>query len=254
MSAHHLPVYVGNALNENLEWLPSLKAGKVGRKRILSFCRNLRIAGIGELLMTGLPEEFQLRLHQSGRAYAAWLRTAEEGERRTGQSAPFFDAIAVGDLDGATRIAHLSNHTWTQGVEYEEDFLFVEFLMQRFFLDAPGETCESLLRRYETALRGAEDVRLELCGALQAADAEGFDRALRRFLAEYRDHFEELARQGGASPVWLATEGKVCVEGVALVRLAQGLGLETEEDYLLVPSVAREKVARVFTEDSWMEP
>nr|WP_225937985.1 Imm49 family immunity protein [Myxococcus sp. RHSTA-1-4] len=201
--------------------------------------------------MTGLPGEFHLRLHQSGRAYAAWLRNAAEGERRTGQSPPFFDAIAVGDLEGAARIAHLSKRTWTQGAEYEEDFLFVEFLMQRFFLGASAETCELLLRRHEKALSGAEDVRLEVCGALQAADAGGFDEALRRFLSERRDHYEELARKGGTAPELLATEGKLCVEGVALVRLAEGLGMETEEDYLYIPSVARENVSRVFHEDSW---
>lgn len=253
MKAQYLPVYVGNALNENLEWFAVLSTGKVGRKRILAFCRNLRIAGIGELLMTGLPEEFHVRLHQSGRAYVAWLRNAAEDERRTGQSPPFFDAIAVGDLDAAARIARLSKRTWTQGVEYEEDFLFVEFLMQRFFLGAPAEACALLLRRYEEALRGAEDARLELCGALHAADAEGFDRALRRYLSERDDHYEELARRGGLAPEVLATEGKLCVEGVALVRLAEGLGLETEEDYVHVPSVTREKVSRVFTEDSWKD-
>ncbi|MFY0572846.1 Imm49 family immunity protein [Archangium lansingense] len=253
MSSQYLPVYVGNALNENLDWLPELMAGTVGRKRILAFCQNFRIAGIGELLMTGLADEFVLRLHQSGSAYVAWLRNAAAGEKRTGQSPPFFDAIASGDLRGAADIARLSKRSWTPGAEYEEDFLFVEFLMQRFFLGASTDMCVSLLQRYEKALKGTEDPRLEVCAALQGADAEQFNKSMQLFLSEWRDRYAQLAEEGGIAPELQSTDGKLCVEGVALARLAEGLGLETEEDYLLVPSVAREEVSLVFRANSWTD-
>lgn len=253
MSSRYLLIYVGNALNENLDLLPEMTSDPVGRHRILGFCQNFRIAGIGELLMTGLADEFVLRLHQSGRAYAAWLRHASEKEKRTGQSPPFFDAIAAGDFQGALDIARLSKRIWARGVEYEEDFLFVEFLMQRFFLDASPETGESLLKRYRTVLKGSEDLRLEVCIALQESSSERFNDALASYLAEWKDQQDQLEEEGGVAPEVLATAGRLCVEGVALARLAERMGLETEEDYLLVPSVAREAVSITFKPDSWMD-
>lgn len=251
MNSEYLPVFVSNALNENLQWMSRMSAGQADRKRVLAFCRNFRIAGIGDLLLRGLPGEFPLRLHQSARAYADHLRRTDEAGQRTGQSPPFFDAVAAGDLEGAGEIARHAKHAWTRGVEYEEDFLFVEFLMQCFFLGADLLVGERLLGRYEQALQGAEDVRLEVCRALLNKDADSFNETLQHFLSEQRDRFERLAHQGTLAPELLATEGKVCVEGVALVRLAELLELETEEDYLLVPSVTREPVALRFRADAW---
>lgn len=253
MSSRYLLVYVGNALNENLDLLPAMTSDSVERNRILGFCQNFRIAGIGELLMTGLADEFVLRLHQSGRAYAAWLRHASEQQKRTGQSPPFFDAIAAGDFQGAMDITRLSKRSWTRGVEYEEDFLFVEFLMQRFFLDMPHEAGASLLKRYKSALKGSEDLRLEVCSALLESDSERFNDALARYLSEWKDQQDQLEEEGGVPPELLATAGKLCVEAVALARLAERMGLETEEDYLFVPSVTREAVAITFKADSWMD-
>ncbi|MFY0562676.1 Imm49 family immunity protein [Archangium lansingense] len=177
----------------------------------------------------------------------------DEGAKRLGKSRPFFDAVAAGDYEGAALIARHSRRSWAQGEEYEEDFLFVDFLMKLFFLDAPARDCEALLERYEACLQGAEDLRLDICKALLSADSEAFNEALERFLEARKDSLEEMAETQTFPEEMRATEWNLSVEGVALARLAERKGLRTEEEYLHVPSLAREDEPMSFHEDSWKD-
>ncbi|MFL5348292.1 MAG: Imm49 family immunity protein [Hyalangium sp.] len=251
MTSQFLPVFVNNALAENEELLPEVLSARCELGTVLTFCRNFRIAGIGELFLTATPRTFHRRLHQSSRAFAHFLSRADDARKRTSKALPFFDAIAAGDLDGAALIARDSRRTWAQGEEYEEDFLFVEFLMQHFFLRASAADSQALLTRYAKALQDAEDIRLELCQALLAKDEEAFNPALERFLSERQDHYEKLAEEGSVADEVRFTEGMLSVEGLALVRLAEAQGLTTEEDYLQVPSIAREPPPANLPPDSW---
>jgi hypothetical protein len=54
------------------------------------------------------------------------------------------------------------------------------------------------------------------------------------------------------APEAAATVGRLCVEGLALVRLAERQGMPTREGYLHVPSVAREPFAGAVRADSWL--
>jgi hypothetical protein len=251
MSSEFLPVFVSNALGEAAERVPVIAAGRGTLDEALALCRCFRVAGIGSLFLEGDGAELQLRLSMSGHAWATWLAAAPDEAKVTGLGLPFLDAVAAGDLDCAAEIARRSRHTWARGEEYEEDFLFHEFLMRRFFLDAPPAELEALLARWKVALQGSDDPRLDACRALQDRDAPGFGRALAAYLAERADDLSEAAEGGGLAPELAATEGELSVEGVALARLADRVGLATAEDYPRVPSVAREPPARPFEPDAW---
>lgn len=251
MPSEFLPVFVQNALADNEEFLPELLAGEVTWESVLSLCQNFRIAGIGLLFMTGTAERFHPFLHHSGRAFAHFLGTLGDDAKLTSQCLPFFDAVAAGDDEGAALVARQARRDWRSGLEYEEDFLFVEFLMQHFFLGAPVDKCAALLMRYKTALQGAEDCRLTLCGALLESDSRAFEDSLERFLSERRDAMEDGETRGFVSSEVLATEGHLSVEGLALVSLAERKGLETREDYLHLPSVARHAIARPPPPEAW---
>jgi hypothetical protein len=251
MTSQFLPVFVSNALAENEDLLGEVLSARCELSAILTFCRNFRIAGIGELFLTATPRTFHRRLHQSGRAFAHFLSRADDSRKRTSKSLPFFDAIAAGDLEGAALIARDSRRTWAQGEEYEEDFLFVEFLMQHFFLRASAADSQALLKRYAKALQDAEDIRLELCQALLEKEEEAFGQALERFLSERQDHYEALAQEESVTEEVRFTEGMLSVEGLALVRLAEARGLTTEEDLLHIPSIARELPPASLPPDSW---
>jgi hypothetical protein len=240
MASRFLPVILKNALLLNQEALPRLLGGKLGARRVLDFCENHRVLAIGSLLLTGRSKHFFYFLPQSGRAFAHYLANAGAAGLRLSLYAPFFDAVGAGDFEGAADIARRSRRTWAQGEEYEEDFLFVDFLMRHFFLDAPMTECEDLLARYERALQGAEDVRLALCTALLQGDSEAFNAALAQYLAERKASQDERRETSVLSEEEKATWAHVSIEALALVRLAERKGLETEEEYLFIPSIARE--------------
>jgi len=161
--------------------------------------------------------------------------------------------VAAGDFEGAGEVARHARRTWAQGEEYEEDFLFVELLMQHFFLGADRARCEAMLVRYERALQGAtQDLRLDICKALLEPDAQSFGEALGRFLSERHDRLARQVKEESLAPELAATEALLCVEGLALVGLAERKGLETDEDYLQVPSIARGPFPVGVAGDSWM--
>ncbi|MFP2928403.1 Imm49 family immunity protein [Pyxidicoccus sp. 3LG] len=251
MPSEFLPVFVQNALTDNEELLPELLEGEGTWESVLTFCQNLRIAGIGLLFLAGTSERFLTCLHHSGRAFAHFLEGMEDGAKLTSQCMPFFDAVAAGDDEGATQVARHSRRTWVQGSEYEEDFLFVEFLMQHFFLGTSQQEDTALLKRYEAALQGSDDCRLALCGALLEGDARAFEDSLERFLAERRDDMEDAEESGRLAAEVLATEGHLSVEGLALVRLAARKRIATREDYLHVPSVARRPISQQPAPEAW---
>ncbi|MFP2958305.1 Imm49 family immunity protein [Myxococcus sp. 1LA] len=253
MASRFLPAVIENALHQNRALRRVLVRGAGSARHILTFCDNLRLAGIGALFLTGTSAPFLRRLQQSGRAFAHHLREVGSADLRLSRSRPLFDAVGAGDFHGAALIAQRARRTWTQGEEYEEDFLFVEFLIQHGVLEAPVAACEELLVRYERALRGAEDLRFDVCRALLQADSEGFNQALGVFLSERKDRLEAQARTAPFPEEFLATEWSFSLEGLVLVRLAERNGMETEEDYLHIPSLAREPHRTPLGEDAWMD-
>lgn len=246
-----LPVFASNALGEAAERAAQVARGRATLDDVLALCRCFRVAGIATLFLEGTADALQTCLSMSGRAYGAWLAAAPDEAKVTGLGLPLLDAVAAGDLDAAAEIARRSRHAWAKGEEYEEDFLFHEFLMRRFFLDAPAADCDALLARWKAALQGSADPRLDVCRALHGSDAKAFARALPRFLRERADDLREAAEGGGVAPERVATEGELSVEGVALARLADRIGIATEEDYRHVPSTAREVPRGPFDPDAW---
>ncbi|WP_434388721.1 hypothetical protein [Melittangium boletus] len=251
LPSEFLPVFVHNALGDATEMLPAVRVGKVPWRKMLEFCEHLRIAGIGSLFLEGTSEGLLRRLSQSGRAFGHFLASVPEASKRTSQCAPFFDSVAADDFEGAAQVARHASRKWVQGVEYEEDFLFVELLMQHFFLGADLARCQALLARYEQTLQGADDVRWGICKALLEADAKAFDAGLEIFLSECNDRLKRQVKRELLLPEAATTVGQLSVEGLALVRLAERKGLPTQEDYLHVPSIAREPFPGAVQPDSW---
>lgn len=254
MAFKHLPVVIENALLENQGLLRGLSAQpKPDMGEVLTLCRNFRIAGIGLLFLSGRPRDFHLHLSHGGRAFAHFLSHAGDNAPRLSRCAPFFDALAAGDFGAAEEIARRSRRTWVRGEEYEEDFLFVDFLMRHFFLGASHQDGDDLLTRWEAALQGSEDVRLAICRALLEKKEAPFNEALEQYLDERRDEHEERAAETEFSDEEKAT-WQLCVEGLGLVRLAEHSGLETEQDYLHIPPAARKRVRGLtFKPDAWSQ-
>lgn len=249
MTSPFLPIHVENALGELEDRVPLLEAGRLELDGVLDLCRWYRVAGIGDLFLEGDPAALQRRLAQSGRAFAHWSERAADEEKVASLSLPLFDAVAAGDLEGAAAIARSSRRTHARGQEYEEDFLFVEWVMQRFLLGADAQGLERLLARWEEALQGAADPRLDLARAAAAGKGRAAGQALRAFLDDRRRTLE--AQEDVLEPEVADTEGSFSVEGVALARLADAAGLRIGAEFPNVPAAARKAAPVRVAADVW---
>lgn len=249
-----LPMTWANASQLVVAMTPMVRNGGLPLRHILSFCANWRRRGISALFMNGHPQPLLDDLQRSGAAFRHWLATAPDTVQATGKATPWFDAVAAGDDEAARGIARAARANWNADVEYEDDFLYARWLMQRFATDAAPGAGDALLARWEAVLDGAVDPRLAICRALAAGDAEAFEAALAALLAAFGDAYAQAEEADRLTDDEAATERNFCVEGLALVRLAERVGITPAGNHPFVPSLARGRAARSFAPDSWAAP
>ena len=253
MTSRFLPVFRDNA-DVEIEAVLPVVAGAPTLDQVARLCRNYRRRGICGLFLEGLPRLLHADLRRSGTAWLYFLGAVGDDAKATGHGDAFFDAVACHDLTAAAEIARRSRTTWHEGEEIEDDYLYLRFLMQRAFLGASLAEMTATLDRYETVLEGVQDLRFGLCRALADGDAGRFDDSLRGLLAEREVFFREGAASEDILEEEWATDGQLFVEGLALVAIAERLGLPTAEDYLLIPSIARPSRPMAFDADAWRSP
>jgi hypothetical protein len=205
---------------------------------------HYRALGICLLLTEAESDAFFHWLIQSALTRKYYLgRSAAEGvlddfQRRASVTGPFFDALASGQWGLARQIAALSPTTWWKEREYEDDFAYAFFLHTFIREPANTATLQGALDQYARVLAGGSDARLELCGALLAKDPDAFLKAFPSLLSEHDSKMKKLAATREYEYTYEPNR-YVMVEGLALLKLAESLGFDTEAEYPLCPSVAR---------------
>lgn len=236
------------------EGLPAVLARRVSLDQMLTFCRFYRRMAIAKLLMSGVPDDFFEDLSRSARAFLYYLEGKDDAAKATGKADPFFDAVACGDMEAAAGIAKHARATWNEAKEYEEDFLYLWFLMKRFAARTSAADLDAILRRWADVIQGEEDSRLELCRAFQSRDAGAAGKALEAIAAGRAQETRKLLADERVPPDDVPTTAKVSVELLALLRLAELAGLATEAHLPLAPSVARQlDRAKIPPPDSWRD-
>lgn len=254
MSTHFLSVFRHNASYELEKLLPLAISNTADLKYILRVCQQYRIRGICSLFIKAETVKFVKDLHKSGQTFLNYLQHSGEEDKITSKAAPFFDSIASGDLACAREIARNSRVTWHENEEFEDDFLYILFLMKHFFLQGTQSECEAILQRFEEILEGEPDAHLDICKAFTSSDAKEFHIAFDDLIEKHESRFKKLVDSEMILPEEFATEGKLFVEGLALLRLAETKGFALEDDYLFMPSTAREKIVVIFSDNDWKNP
>jgi hypothetical protein len=205
-----------------------------------------RMLGICALLEDADAGAFARSLCLAGQSRLELLQRARKGmevpakARCTGKDVFFPASLAGGDLKTAQEIAALSEPARLEEVEYEEDFAFARFLHLK--LIAPGDQAalEALLSKWEAALEGEPSGYLEACKALlPGADPASFHPAFLALIEHRQVQLADYAKGAGADQEQLATEGKVFVEGLAVLRLAEMARLPSAPRYPLIPPLSR---------------
>jgi len=254
MTSGMLPIIKLNAELDLRGTLPLIINHNADLERVMVFCQNYRRRGICSLFLEGLPRLLHGDLQRSGTAFLHGLLTATNEEKITSKAAPFFDAVACKDFRTAREIARHSRHIWNEQEEYEDDFLYVFFLMSKFFLEGTRLELNAIIERYVMLLDGAMDVHCAICKSFFENDSYAFEASLSELLSQKEDYLKcGMNRDEIPEEEWV-TEGLLSVEGIALVRLAEIQGFKTGNNYLFVPSIVLENPKIIYEQDSWKGP
>ena len=214
-------------------------------KLSLEVAYKLRTLGILGLLAEGSTLGFRHSCIRAARTRVRYLsRLAAAGvlddhHKASSRYEPFLDAVAGGDLDVARHIAALSPTQFMQGHEYEDDFCYAQLLHQLVQNVVNESALAPLLARFDTYLAGEENPRWGVCKALCERDQGLFDEQFIAFLELFESDALRQIEIGVLEDVHVLAQREVCVEGLALLGLAELRGLSTASEYAHCPSLAR---------------
>ncbi|WP_426755749.1 hypothetical protein [Myxococcus sp. Y35] len=206
----------------------------------------LRIAAISSLLADADTSAFKRCLRQSATARRDLLAGAySRSDASPGRFVcashvePLFDALAAGEAGLAQEIARYSPRQWSEKDEFEDDFRYADFLHELLLAGTQGLSvgAERALAAFQQCSADSGSTRLAVCEALASADQEAFDLALEELLVERAREFKDAGVP--SHPERFHTERHIFVEGLALLRLAEGRQLRTHPEYKMLPRLAR---------------
>lgn len=252
MSSHLLPIISANATYELGQALPFVRAGKLPAQHMHVVWDSFRRRAIADFLLECRVEALYLGLHKSAAAFAHHLTTvASDEQKETSKSQPLFDAIACADWATALAIAKASRATRNMALEYEEDFLYVWFVVQ-YLKEEPFDVLRAIVERLGEIVVDRQP-QLDVCQALLARDAGGFGDALERMIDAHRARWADRLAAGLASDEEVAVEAPLFIEGMALLRLGERAGFPAISDYPLIPSLAMSDRIPAYAPDDWWQ-
>ena len=207
-----------------------------------------RIAAIAGFLTTLDRAVFREDLKQSAQSRLRQLQLlpAEAAGyfQRASRIEPFCDALAAREDELAERIAALSPAQVLEGEEFEENHCYARVLLALLALEPSpradeAQNLDRALSALETALDGNLPRRLAACQALAQRDADAFHTALLDLIEERDLHIQKRKRTLVPDMEREATEAAIYIEGMALLRLAARIGINSDESYRFIPDLVR---------------
>lgn len=223
-----------------------------------------RRLGTARMFLEGVVEPLFLAQMQSAGAYLFGLRLLRDEDKVTSRAGAFWDAVGGEYWSAAAQIVRDSRRTVNPTWEHEDDFLYVSFLMTRYFLAPAGDdasrtahhlhTQEQLLARWKVVLDGGLDPRLDLCQALLHREQEEFWAALLHTADVREADIRTKVKQGDLSEEDAAWFLPFWNEGLALLRLAERDQLDVHDGCPMVPEIARAHNSLTFDAQAWTRP
>lgn len=216
---------------------------------------EVKLTGIGIIRLLG-DADSDAFLHNCMRAGLVWKAflercLAEEGGKDdhnfvSGLFAPFLDALAARDWPLAAQLALLPPKDYREGHEHESDHAYARALFELFKGNADRAVFDPLCDQCSDAGDETSRARAEVLRAMADRDQAAFDGAFTALVDVRRRSVQaDVARRQMATPAEL-THREVYVEGVALLNLAERLGLDTSATYPLCPALARMPMGQAF--------
>lgn len=219
----------------------------------MTVCAYYESLGMTELLLDANADTFVHHLVRSAQT-RLWLfdrvERTEETEKllRAGYLRPFVDALAAGQVELAQAVAARETNVWAPRYEYEDDFCAAHAL-HRIVLGDPPAAIAPILDRFEKALEGGSDPRLDLCRVLIDPDPVAADEAFDALLTQHAARIETLKEESSywdGGDALLYPNVFVFAEGLAWLTLLERAGLEMADEYRFCPGLARHVRAGPF--------
>jgi Immunity protein 49 len=216
----------------------------------LEVCSKIRSLAAMVLFSRANVDGFLHNLIRSGRVWERYLqRCVGEGHladyhRCSGRIFPFFDALTSGNESLANSIIALSPDTWQSGREYEDDFCYGRGL--QCLWSGSEAQCQQIIAQYQVYREGKSCARLALLESLFARSQNQFDAAFDELLRDRQLEIAANVERGELEEPHVIASRSVFIEGLAILKLADRLGLKTEDEYLYCPSIARVPMVKPF--------
>jgi len=242
-------------LQDQLTALADIQASQRG-DACESLCSYFRTTGVAALLFDLDVDEFHHMLIRSGLTRVYLLQNTSDDEKaasrycRITRSNGLFDAVAAGQFETARRIVSLSPAKWNRRLEYEDDYCYIRFLHETVW-NAKPMVREEVLNRFADVVADDTVSRCDVCRALLDKDDEAFDGAFSNILDDWAAEIEFQSKSISRDEVEFAAAQHVFVEGLALLRIAEGEGIETLDEYPYCPHEARQPMQTPFPDDGY---
>jgi hypothetical protein len=234
-------------LREALALIEQQAPEEVSGRAYFDAAWRYRRMAVCELLLEGRQDRFFGFLCKSAllQQHLQQLASVRQGIQAVHLSSSLSEvpvnALVSGCLELAETTARGMPGRHVPDVEYEDDFLFYRSSGALLLQVRGGQDVDlqRLLERWSTVLQGGEDLYLDVCRALATRDESNFSRAFEALVEERVRQCEHFRRQKGAEGEQYLSEAFVFMKGLALLRLAELLGMRTQAEYPLIPRFAR---------------
>jgi len=259
-------IFEQNALIRLIESLESISAKDESEQNGFSYysvSKEYRKIACLRLLSKANKKEFASSLAKSAQAWIYFMGLIKQGRNFEDEFncgiryISLFDALSCGIIKYAVAIAKSYPNKHTSDYEYEDDFLFYQFISQLTLLsqDEKHKDLKEILARWKEVLQGDPCCFYNICEALQHNDKDAFSNALIEIIQERNEKFENWKISPSYIEEVVASSQHIYVNGLALLRLAELLNIDISEEFESLPNISRVPIDYVLIPDgAWRNP
>ncbi len=224
--------------------LSTIKTGSQLPEAYDSLVKSYRRLALAYLLDEADIEAFAENLLKASDAYISFQTKIKNGLEAdpnfycTSKSLAFYDALCAGNLSMATQIAKLTSQTHFNEIEYEDSFLRLRVFQDIFLKVDVGIIAKRLARWFELT-EGRPNYFADVAKSLFENDSEFFMTSFNALVERRSVVMEEYRKLLNYDPVVDNTEGKIFLDGLAILRIAELHGMPTSKEYPMIPEIVR---------------
>jgi len=218
----------------------------------LSLSTKFRTLAIAAILAKSDTDLFYHNLIRSGICRQIYLHRVTKDDLQSdhhycsGRLEPLLDAICGGDLTHARSITSLTPSEWYPEREYLEDFWYSRWIHYALSDHDSTRELEVLKSNLETPIDELTEIRIGVTESIAERDQQQFDGEFNQLLDHREQQIEKDIARGQFEDAEVVAQRLIYVEGLAILRIADHLGLETDLEYPFCPSLARLPMQRPF--------